>query len=43
MVKNYCKIRIGRMLIAQAKAENMSFLTHDPLIPYYEEKSILFV
>lgn len=30
-----------RMLIAQAKAENMSFLTHDSLIPYYEEKCII--
>ena len=30
-----------RMLIAQAKAENMSFLTHDALIPYYEEKCII--
>ena len=30
-----------RMLIAQAKAENMSFLTHDSLLPYYEEKCIL--
>ena len=32
-----------RMLVAQAKAENMSFLTHDTLIPYYEEKCIIFV
>jgi len=30
-----------RMLIAQAKAENMSFITHDSLLPYYEEKCIL--
>lgn len=30
-----------RMLVAQAKAENMSFITHDPLIPYYEEKCII--
>ena len=30
-----------RMLIAQAKAENMSFLTHDSLLPYYEEKCII--
>ena len=30
-----------RMLIAQAKAENMSFLTHDSLIPFYEEKCII--
>ncbi len=32
-----------RMLIAQAKAENMSFLTHDSLLPYYEEKCIIAV
>ena len=32
-----------RMLVAQAKAENMSFLTHDPLIPFYEEKCIISV
>ena len=32
-----------RMLVAQAKAENMTFLTHDSLIPYYEEKCILSV
>ena len=30
-----------RMLIAQAKAENMSFLTHDALLPYYDEKCII--
>lgn len=30
-----------RMLVAQAKAENMCFLTHDSLIPYYEEKCII--
>lgn len=30
-----------RMLIAQAKAENMLFLTHDSLIPYYDEKCII--
>ncbi len=30
-----------RMLVAQAKAENMSFLTHDSLIPYYDEKCII--
>lgn len=30
-----------RMLIAQAKAENMSFLTHDSLLPYYNEKCII--
>lgn len=32
---------IDRMLVAQAKAENMSFVTHDSLIPYYEEKCII--
>lgn len=32
-----------RMLVAQAKAENLSFLTHDALIPYYSEKCILSV
>ena len=32
-----------RMLIAQAKAENMSFLTHDRLLPYYNEKCIISV
>ncbi len=30
-----------RMLVAQAKTENMSFLTHDSLISYYEEKCII--
>ena len=30
-----------RMLIAQAKSENMSFITHDSLLPYYEEKCII--
>ena len=32
-----------RMLVAQAKAENMCFITHDSLIPYYEEKCIIAV
>ena len=32
-----------RMLVAQAKSENMTFLTHDALIPYYEEKCIVSV
>ena len=32
-----------RMLVAQAKAENMTLLTHDSLIPYYEEKCIISV
>lgn len=30
-----------RMLIAQAKAENMLFLTHDALLPFYKEKCII--
>ncbi len=30
-----------RMLIAQAKAENMSLITHGALLPYYEEKCII--
>lgn len=30
-----------RMLVAQAKAESLSFLTHDRLIPYYDEKCII--
>ena len=32
-----------RILIAQAKAENMLFLTHDSLIPYYNEDCIVSV
>jgi len=32
-----------RILIAQAKAENMSLLTHDSLIPAYNEKCIISV
>ncbi len=30
-----------RMLVAQAKAENMFFITHDLLIPFYREKCII--
>ena len=30
-----------RLLLAQARVENLSFLTHDELIPGYEEKSII--
>lgn len=30
-----------RILIAQAKVENLSFLTHDELIPDYNEKCII--
>ena len=32
-----------RMLIAQAKSEGMLFLTHDSLLPFYNEKCILYV
>ena len=32
-----------RMLIAQAKVEHLLFVTHDSLLPYYEEKSIVLV
>ena len=32
-----------RMLIAQAKAENLSLLTHDALLPYYMEPCIISV
>ena len=30
-----------RLLIARAKTENLSFLTHDELIPGYAEKCII--
>ena len=32
-----------RLLLAQAKAENMFFLTHDELIPFYNESCIVSV
>lgn len=32
-----------RMLISQAKSENMIFLTHDVLLPYYSEDCIVYV
>ena len=32
-----------RMLIAQAKAENMSFVSHDAMLPFYNEKCIISV
>ena len=32
-----------RMLICQAKSENMQFLTHDELLPFYNEPSVVFV
>ncbi len=32
-----------RIMVAQAKAEELMFLTHDSLIPYYEEPFIISV
>ena len=32
-----------RIMVAQAKSEEMLFLTHDSLIPYYNEKCIISV
>lgn len=32
-----------KILIAQAKTEDLIFLTHDSLIPYYQETCILHV
>lgn len=32
-----------RIMVAQAKAENLMFLTHDSLIPYYDELFIISV
>lgn len=32
-----------RLLLAQAKTENMFFLTHDELVPYYNEPCIISV
>ena len=32
-----------RMLIAQAKSEDMLFLTHDMLLPYYHEPCVILV
>ena len=32
-----------RIMIAQAKAENMLFLTSDSMLPYYNESCIVFV
>lgn len=32
-----------RIMIAQAKADNLFFMTHDSLIKYYNEPCILFV
>ena len=32
-----------RLLISQAKANNMKFMTHDSLIPYYNEKCVMSV
>ncbi len=39
-----CCIRIGfELMVVQAKAENLMFLTHDSLIPYYGEPFIISV
>ena len=32
-----------RLLLAQAKSENLAFLTHDSLIPGYGEKCVVSV
>jgi len=32
-----------RMLVSQAKTEKMTFMTHDSLIPYYNEECILSI
>jgi PIN domain nuclease of toxin-antitoxin system len=32
-----------RLMISQAKAEGMIFVTHDSLIPYYNEKCVMYV
>lgn len=34
---------MDRMLIAQARYENMYLITHDHVMPYYEEKCIIVV
>jgi len=37
------KDTFDRILICQAKSENMSFITHDELIPYYKESCVISV
>lgn len=32
-----------RMLLAQAKCEHLKLMTHDSLIPYYKENSVMSV
>ena len=32
-----------RILLAQAKSEGMKFMTHDSLIPYYNESFVISV
>ena len=32
-----------RMLICQAKTEGMKFITHDSLIPYYDEECVISI
>ena len=41
--KKLHKDPFDRMLICQAKAENMMFLTHDELIPFYNEPCVVSV
>ena len=33
----------NRILISQAKSEHMTFLTHDDLLPFYNEDCIMYV
>ena len=33
----------GRIMIAQAKADGLKFITHDSKIPFYEESCVLAV
>ena len=32
-----------RIMVAQAKSEEMYFYTHDALLPFYNEKCIVYV
>lgn len=32
-----------RILLAQSKCENLKFITHDSLIPYYEESCVISI
>lgn len=37
------KAPFDRLLICQAKSENMLFLTHDELLPFYNEACVKFI